>query len=390
MIRFLLFTVSFILCSLNSFVWGDGIKGYSTIEPWISYDYYAESPKFWSLFVGSSSTTDDAKVYYKIISDSTVNGKNYALVCFEVKPLSYLNGGTYEIVPYYEPAFSDSLLYRQDGNQVFCLSKDGKQEFLILDYGLEEGDSFVTPMGQILHVKETGYFNEYKDHILSSDQEPKMLRLVSEDEESEDVWVEGIGSLQWGILPLYMAMTIEPFRNSPSNPLKMHVIESWGKNLFAEFCVFEDTYKSITYHEPKDESAGEEMALTYSFAGNTLLVRGYYPLNLYPTSIEAHITGNNVDIMISQTTTQDIVKGKHMALIDARIPGFKAGQYTIGFKDSEHVAIECRTTAIRNLFDPQPANRQIPNKAIYELSGRPLSAPPDKGFFIQDGQKVVR
>lgn len=47
-------------------------------------------------------------------------------------------------------------------------------------------------------------------------------------------------------------------------------------------------------------------------------------------------------------------------------------------------------TTIYEQSIPQPADRQIPNKAIYDLSGRPLSNPPAKGFFIQGGKKVVR
>ena len=46
-----------------------------------------------------------------------------------------------------------------------------------------------------------------------------------------------------------------------------------------------------------------------------------------------------------------------------------------------------QTTAIRDL----PSNQSRPtSNNLYDLSGRLLSAPPAKGIFIQDGQKVVR
>lgn len=46
-------------------------------------------------------------------------------------------------------------------------------------------------------------------------------------------------------------------------------------------------------------------------------------------------------------------------------------------------------TAIHDLSATQSSNRPTSNN-LYDLSGHRLSAPPAKGVFIQDGQKVVR
>lgn len=57
------------------------------------------------------------------------------------------------------------------------------------------------------------------------------------------------------------------------------------------------------------------------------------------------------------------------------------------FRDEDNMIIWQSLTPIRNL----PSNQSRPtSNNLFDLSGRRLSAPPAKGFFIQDGQKVVR
>lgn len=296
------------------------------------YDYYdayffdchkQAEPRFlqknWRMYYDYSEGNCLIRNYYIEQGDSTVEGKAYARVIVEGK---------------------DILCYRQEGDRVFCLDYNGIEEQLLLDYGLQTGDTFVNPMGIVFTVVETDFFNRYEKNIwyYGRNREPKTLRLVSTDGE-EDIWVEGIGSLFWGILPPYLAKDLPSF---PSTPAKSKVIYAPGIHMAGLFEVAEDDYK-LVYAEPEDidlpgfedsEEYTEYLAgrtWTFCFTDDTLIVSGIMTLNCLDTYVATLIREGNIDVNIGQLNPMgDIPACGKLKRIHAKIPGFKPGTYHIG------------------------------------------------------------
>ena len=299
--------------------------------------------------------------------------------------LSDLKSGIHQMVYIdeespYEPACTDVLLIRQDGGKVYCQSEDGTKEWLIMDFDLETGDTFVDGSGVRYMVKE----------VANSDEKRKRLQLVSEDGTREDTWVEGIGSLQWGFLPSYVAKTLKSFQHV-NESLSVYLWAAMAPDYFVGQSVDDEYFKLQPFEGIEDETTENmsytdlpESPLTYSFIGDTLWIQGYYPLNLYRSFASARITGTQVDISIHQVTPLDIIKGMHVAKIDVRIPGFKAGTYQVGMPGGEYETLECKGPA--DGIDVVRKGAAGTDKRTYDLQGRPVPSKPQRGLYIQGGR----
>lgn len=273
-------------------------------------------------YVRSPLTSKSAMLYYSIKDIEEVDGIKYSKLCVNVVELSELKGGVHEMVLIddeysAEPNCTDVLLIRQDGGKVYCQTEDSTQEWLICDFDLKEGDTFVNGIGEPYLVEEAG----------SADNSRK-LRLLSEDGTKEDTWIEGIGSLRWGFLPDYVVRSLKFFQEE-TGPLDINLWSAASPDTFIEQSINDEYLKLQPFEEIPDEAAEEmsytdlpEPLLTYSFLGDSLWIQGYYPLNLYHSYVAARITGEYIDISIHQVTTLDMITGRHVARIDVRIPGF--------------------------------------------------------------------
>jgi len=364
----------------------DGSSVYS--KNWIEE---AENLHAGCTYARSVRGTERAVLYYSIKetdeSDGVKNSKMYVNV---VEMDSLAKRGFIHEMAYIDEAYSsyptctDVLHIQQNGDKVYCQSEDGTKEWLILDFGLKAGDIFVDGASNCYVVKEV------TNHI---DTKHKELHLLSEDGTEEDTWVEGIGSLRWGFLPGYVAKTLKYFQNA-DGPLSVSLWAGISPDYFFDQSINDEYFKLQPFKEVKDEEAEnmsyvdlpEPPTLSCSFDGSDLQVRGYYPLNFYPSYVAVSISGTQIDISVHQVTTINNIKGMHVAKVDVRIPGFKAGTYEVGMVGQEHFALECKgiTTQIVNL-KPEPK----PTSPIYDIQGRKMLNGHKKGIYIQNGKKIA-
>ena len=148
--------------------------------------YKFGEPKCWKItrMFRDEESRKMERIMVTLGSDSLVAGKNYvkALCQNEAKESIAL------------------LLYRQEGDCVYYLN-EAKEEVKVLDYNLQNGDTFTSEDGTDWEVVETGFFKDYFSGRYEGSSAPRMYKLQN-SEGHEDIWVEGAGSLERGILPI--------------------------------------------------------------------------------------------------------------------------------------------------------------------------------------------
>ena len=287
---------------------------------WMTY-YHAET---------EDGASIDTRIDYQIVSERTVNGENYSVLSASDR---------------FGENMPMNLLYRQEENKVYLLCDSLGEKKLILDFDLKVGDEFTTFDGDKLIVKETGLFNEYDSLLYKygemSEIRPRMLRLTDKDGH-EDVWIEGIGSVYWGIVP--NSLTNERVfggkkcRIISSRVTLVKSVISFQYGAF--FNANEPQYKFRAF-ELNTFDNDEEMTdflnkiqyqkdfLSLCFEGDTLCVKGTASLNCYTTFIECFMSENNeTELHIGQHVfpgyEKDCLGPKW---VNVRIPGFQSGIY---------------------------------------------------------------
>lgn len=373
------------------------VPGYPTIVVWPLGTENANYPAFWHTNFHTSEG-DMFNLTNKIVGDSIVNGKTYGRMYFyyETKDDLLTSHGLYETgQPYEKTEYADTLLYRQEGDKVFCIPKGEKEEVLIVDFGLKVDEEFVDASKEKYRVTmarplKNGYDTEWSNiggckvmcHYFYS--EPKVLELISINTGEKDIWVEGIGSLKWGVVPPFIAEGIEPFRQLGQHPQRAQVCVAKPENMTVMPDVNEDDYKAVLIERKRAYDG--DVCIDYSFEGDTLCVNGIQNSEStfgYPYA-ECLITDNRIDFMLKQNAISRI----HKLIFNVRIPGFKAGTYQVGMPGQKHVTLECmgNGSTIVNDISISPALRN----ALYDLSGRRLQQKPQKGIYIQDGKVLVK
>jgi len=321
------------------------LDGYPTIfsdydayyNKWILEDDYFKTTswfkKGWSTFYRFADNTYQKASMYISEGDSIVAGIAYARVLIDQK----------------------TLLYRQEGDKVFART-DGEDKLLI-DYGLNVGDTFVNPQGERFTVTSTdtatcqgsiyGSYKywRYQRIFFKGKTVPRILHLQSEDGTQEDEWVEGLGSAYWGILPPYMAesqgvYTTRPTRSHVITASSPYIIEEEGY-ISASYDLNEEDYKRISF-DPKDIEYGKNYPWTYTFIGDTLHITGVMDLNCLPTYAECTIKGNDIDVLIYQVSggllDPDCLVERY---VDIRFTGFKPGTYEVGVSGEKRQEVVC-------------------------------------------------
>ena len=351
-------------------------------------------------YARSMQGTEKAVLYYSIKEKEEIDGIKQSKMYVDVVELDNLaeRSPIHEMVYIDEdypndPTCTDVLHIRQKGDKVYCQSEDGTKEWLLLDFGLKAGDTFVDGAGKCYLVKEV---TNYKD------TKHKALHLQSEGGTEEDTWVEGIGSLQWGFLPGYVAKTLKYFQNA-DGPLSVRLWAVFSPDYFFDQSINDEYFKLQPFKEVKDKETEnmtyadlpEPLSLSCSFIGSDLWVQGYYYLNLYNSYVAVSVSGTRIDVSVHQVTTYNGIRGMHVAKVDVRIPGFKAGTYEVGMAGQEHVTLECTgtPTGIRiNKMENERVKSEKYDDALYDLSGRRIAngqQPIAKGLYIVDGKKVA-
>ena len=345
----------------------------------------------WTMYYLLDTGNFTRRQYSIINGDSIIGGKKYCITTIRRRdaraPYFYDDIKDRTIKP-------DTLLYRQEGDKVICRLPD-ETEAVILDYGLAKGDVFTDSRGEQFQVVDTGYFADIDPNIwYYEDKTPRMLRLQSLWDGSEDVWIEGIGSMTWGILPLSLA---EQYVDFPSRPIKVRTIQAPGFNIIARICLNEDEYK-LTYFEPEDHTPQGADFINYSFSGDTLCMDGKVPyMQCFTGYASCFIKEDTISVRVSYFSlmTASVPTCRATRMVHVRIPGFKAGTYHIGrFDESqeiyEYVTLECKgTDGIESI---QNSKFKIDNNApVYDLSGRRVSSSSSlKGVYIQGNKKIIK
>ena len=304
--------------------------------------------------------------YKATLSDSIIAGKEYMKVIVENR---------------------DTLLYRQEGDKVY-MCWDG-QEFLILDYGLKEGDTFEDAWGEKFLVTKCFTFdtqNEYygswrKCRATFIGPPPKFLHLQSlEDSTHEDEWQEGMGSVEWGIIPFPIFKKLKAFAQEPS---KAHL--TYGNSIgtplsnrmFCQMEMIEEDYATI----PFNHLHGSGYEVSYSFSADTLCIMDKAFIGDHLNTAECEIKGNTISI----NTTSEYDDWKSYYYFNLKIYGIKAGKYDIYLNGKlRREALACEDTdGIEGI--KKGGNPDI----LYDLSGR-RTTQPAKGIYIRQGRKVVK
>ena len=358
------------------------VKGYPTVyseyKDLMQKEYPEKSPmdihtNYWQSYYHTEGGEFGKMEYYASLADTLINDRRYMKVVAEGK---------------------DTLLFRQEGDKVF-LFREG-QELLLMDYGLKEGDSFVNPWGEKFVVTKSFTFDSYAKYygswrkclsLYTSVDSPKVIHLQSlEDEGLEDEWMEGIGSVEWGIIPLQILQTLNLL---PEKPERTHLIHGSSRIMYSHFEVIEEDYAMIPFEPTRCDYAS-----SYTFSGDTLCVKDYCPLSGYGCSAECTIKDDVIDLKAYSVSDATDVYPKNFNI---RIPGLKAGTYKIymnGILRSD--SLVCKGTNGVEAIDS--GRRTMDNDApTYDLSGRCISVPSvssassvlPKGVYIRNGRKVV-
>ena len=282
----------------------------------------------------------------------------------------------------------DTLLYRQEEGRVLYRTKDGK-ELLLMDFGLETGDEFVTPQGQRFIVAEKGKNLDNRISTLKDDkgERPMQLRLVTEDGGEEDTWIEGVGSVHWGILPLYLTDNLRAFDGT--TPTWSETFGIHNLSIGVNFDVNKEGYKLFLFPIDKNIEVPEYYRMHeevgFSFIGDTLFIQGIYTLNLLTSYVECVISEAHVDVDFYQYAYGTLIPtGRGPRYFEVKVPNFKTGTYQVGIKGQEHVTLVCPgTDGIRS-----PDNDQHTKNDTYDLVGRRVTH-PRRGIYVRDGWKMI-
>ncbi|MBP5380527.1 MAG: T9SS type A sorting domain-containing protein [Bacteroidaceae bacterium] len=358
--------------------------------------------KGWNLYLHLEDGSDVKRGCFIEYGDTLVGGNHYQKVTFIARQDIIVEDETWPkpIGVCYDtrPDCVDTLLYRQEGDKVYYRSEEG-EESLILDYSLSVGDVFTNAAGERFTVTETGFFEEYNESVEYREGSalPKMLRLVAENGGQEDVWIEGLGSVNWGITPLFLT---EKLKTLTATPTCSKVTCATGTDIWGVFDINKNSYKTKAFRSKWNLLWDEmETELTYTFLQDTLCVSGIYVGSISsPMYAECTVFDNNIDMVLGGVYTI-ISYSSEIGMycyceFEFKIPGFAAGTYQVGLEGGAHQALVCNPT---NGIALAPAVSQGEG-GVYDLSGRKVNANGNanlnslrlkKGIYIKGRKKVM-
>lgn len=226
--------------------------------------------------------------------------------------------------------------YRQDGDKVYCYSFAGGKEYLVMDFGLEVGDIFTLYEGFDVVVEQKS------DTLLAcwnAQMTCKKLQLRGvEQPDFTDTWIEGIGSLRYGINPpkpkntylLHSSLYMEECKDYCD--YCTFVFDPQEENLYATIVtlgeeIYEDAFSD--YNEYM-EVFYENKLLTLDLRDDTLYIGGYIGTycerSLYFLIDEGVGTIYITSVPFPLGPEADC---RSVNAIDVRIPGFTQKEYTI-------------------------------------------------------------
>lgn len=265
-----------------------------------------------------------------------------------------------------------SNYYRQSGDKIYQYCTSDSCEQLLFDYGVNVGNVFplyhnlnliVENVVDTLITTKTLQGNVEKAHRCI------YLRGI-EDPSFTDVWIEGLGSIHYGI-----------FR--PDTKDKISSSRLLVSAVAKEVIMF-------PFHEGKHcgtdanlnvKIIGDTTQLNFKLVNDSLHVYGYYHTNcvgeLY---CMAEQETDIVKLSFSEFRSAANCVDYHA--IDFKLPGFSQNCYTIFIENQIVSTVRKENTSI-HLKQPS----EIPTP-YYNLQGRKV-ANPTRGIYIKDGKKIA-
>ena len=349
-------------------------------------------PKFWCLHVDTENG-GFLNLDYRLAGDTLIQEKNYVRAVFGYEEKEDLYNNDFLLMPVARPygsSYADTLYYRQEDDKVYCLQPKDNKEILVVDYGLKVGDEFTDASGEVYFVTDTTR-QSYNKHFRGwyyYYYTPRRLNLISRRTGEEDVWIEGLGSLNWGITPSFLLSQNRVFAKLGLLPSRAKVSMGYGGNLLLTPNVNRDNYKAERIVQRLFEEKYDTRSLEYEFLDDTLYVWGTKNTDYFPgyAYAECLIDDGRIDVLIKSFELVSI-KRESEYIFWAKIPGFKAGTYQVGIPGREYVTLECKgtPTQIENV------KSEIKNgPTIYDLSGRKMvNGKLPNGLYIMNGKKCL-
>ena len=255
---------------------------------------------------------------------------------------SIYNGTKYQIIRRIDNGDVAGLwLYRQKGNKVYRYSEVDKKEILLFDFGLNEGDDYITPNGEVWIVDS---INEKSIYGIKGGK--ALILKGKEDNQIKDIWLEHVGSIHTGIF------TYDDFEKG-SLPQLTHCRQAdyglWKFDMNTAHCkithfnslnnddliyLYTDVWTpEESYLFFDDMEKENEDVLLARFEKDTLHIYGHMRMNCYTYQLECHIREKEIklethNISFGSTLLADC-EGQHFVSI--KIPGIKAGDYNIKY-----------------------------------------------------------
>ena len=247
------------------------------------------------------------------------------------------NGTTYQVIERKKNGLvTDSLLYRQEGDKVYRYSETEKRDILLFDFGLNVGDDFITPDGEVWTVdkiKETAEYNDWA--------EKKITLKGKEDGEIKDVWLEHVGSLYTGILTyddLGGSCSLPQLvycRQGDTTPWLFNVNTEHFKIVYFYRLDSDEEYNFIQSLSPEElayiEQHGGDDKLYANFEENTLHIYGNMGMNCYCYPMECRITDNEILLKVDEIHYGEEYDCAGEYYVDIRVPNIKASDYAIKY-----------------------------------------------------------
>ncbi|MCM1312723.1 MAG: hypothetical protein NC206_05370 [Bacteroides sp.] len=268
------------------------------------------------------------------------------------------------------------FLYRVEGNRVYRLSENDRQEHLVFDYNLNVGDTFVGEYGQEMRV--TGKTDTLIRHDIRRSLH-KMITLESVDGTGyRDVWVEGIGSVNTGLLTPVAVPEL----------LSCKVAYAMMDEFVAGFSVDSRNFKICPFFMD-EEYEGEKAEVSCRIVDGKLHISGLLPMFCnHDQYLLCQLESNKANIRLADLPPYVDCWGYHE--IEVTLPGFDDyDEYTLTFRTIDG-DIEVTVTAdVKNGISSVAQDNDAGQGTVYDLSGRRLSGKPEKGMYIQNGKKYV-
>lgn len=289
---------------------------------------------------------------------------------------------------------NDMVIIRTEGTKYFCYDSKDQTEHLLFDFGLQKGSTYINDFSNISYE-----VTDVRDTIVNS-KNSKLIELQSiEDKSKRDTWIEGVGSVNTGILPfseffkdiflLTNTHTIETTFDSEFFSYHFYPSNQYIKTADMDITVLrwekkietEDDYKEYLdwYNAPSDLNA--------EFIGDTLRVWGRLRTSCSIQSYAACELRDNQVTFKTYRYDDDEADCIGIYKIETRIPGFHRGTYSVKILNKT-IELE-NTESIYSSVNMVEAYSGFPDNTIYDLQGRKIVNGKRKGIYIRNGKIVV-